>query len=373
MKKGILLILSLLLFLTNSEDIYAQDSTCSKPLIYLGARFHNTILIQKPRLLMNQLENAFPFSLEADISWHLRKKEIWDYCNCYPRTGFAFQYINFAYPDVMGRGFAMIPFIEPYIRADRKFNVSLRFGLGPIILTKLHDAESNPENIFFSSHLSFISHLNLSLNYRVTDQLSMRLAGNFHHISNAELAQPNLGVNLPTINAGIDYSFQSVYFENRVKDSDHVTNAKKNRFDIIPSIALHTTEHLQDRLHPVYTVLTNYSRMVGRLFGATAGLEFNVYQSDKAKILERNLVDEATGKLYDHKRLAATAGLEWLFGKFIISQQLGYYLYSPFAEYQVYQRYGLSYKASDHIICGANLKTHGGHVDFLDLRVGVYF
>lgn len=65
--------------------------------------------MQKPKELMYQLDRSFPYSLEADISWHLRKKAVWDYCYCYPRIGVA-----------------LIPFIEPYIRADRKLHFTFR-------------------------------------------------------------------------------------------------------------------------------------------------------------------------------------------------------------------------------------------------------
>lgn len=374
MKKGFLLLLSLLLFFSKSEDIHAQDSTCTKPLVYLGARVHKTFLIQQPRELIQHLDRSFPFSLEADISWHLRKKEIWDYCNCYPRTGFAFQYMNFGYPEVMGSAFAIIPFIEPYFRASRKLNFSMRFGVGPTLLTKLHDELSNPENIFFSSHLSFTSHFNVAVNYRLTDQLSVRLAANLHHISNANLAQPNLGVNLPTINVGVDYSLQKVRFENRVKDPDMVLNPQKNRVDLFAGLAFQPSSFQGTELYPVYSLITNYSRVVGRIFGVTGGLEFNSYRSMRERIREFDMTDETSGKYIDHKRMAVTTGIELLMGRFILSPQLGYYLYCPYdLGYKMSQRYNLNVKITDHILVGASVKVHRRDVDFMEFRMGMYF
>jgi len=374
MKKGLLFLLSLLLFLSKSESINAQDSTCTKPLLYLGARVHKPFLIQKPGELTDQLERSFPFNLEADISWHLRKKEIWDYCYCYPRTGFAFQYMNFGYPEVMGSAFAIIPFIEPYFRTSRKLNFSMRFGVGPTVLTKLHDEVSNPENIFFSSHLSFTSHFNFSINYRFTDKLSVRLAGNLHHISNANLAQPNLGVNLPTINVGADYSLQKVIFENRAKDPNVVLNPRKNRVDLIAGIAFQPSSFQGEELFPVYSVITNYSRVLGRIFGVKGGLEFNSYMSMWERIRNKDMRDEASGEYIDHKRMSVTGGVELLMGRFILSPQLGYYLYCPYdLGYKMSQRYGLSVKITDHLITGVSVKVHRRDVDFMEFRLGVYF
>lgn len=374
MKKGSILLLVMLLTISPLSETWAQDSTCCKPIMYLGARFHKDFFIQKPGELTNADGPLKPWTMEADISWHIRKKEIWNYCYCYPRTGFAIQYMHFDYPDVMGSALALIPFIEPYILASKKLSFSVRVGVGPTYLSKLHDEVLNPENIFFSSHLSFTSHINLALNYRITDQLSMRLAGNFHHISNANIAQPNLGMNLPTLNAGFDYSFQKAHFEERVREASVDLNPKKNRFDLIASIAGQPSGFYDSIVRPVFTVSGNYSRVIGRVFGLSAGIEFNSYRSMYIRIRDKGMIDENTGEFVDHKRIALTTGAELLMGKFILSPQMGYYLYCPYAlGYNFYQRYSLSYKLTDHLLAGVSLKVHSRDVDFLAFRIGVFF
>lgn len=373
MNKGILLIFILVLNLPFIKTTNAQDSTCTRPLTYLGARLHKSFPIQKPGELIDQLDHSFPFSLEADISWHLRKKEVWDYCYCYPRTGFAVQFINFGYPDVLGHGVALMPFIEPYFRANHKLSFSMRFGTGPTYLGKLHDEENNPENIFFSSHLSFTSHFNFAINYRISDQLSARLAGNFHHISNANLAQPNLGVNLPTVNIGVDYSLQKISFENRVKDPTVILNPKKNRIDLLAGLAFQSSYFQGKELYPVYSLTANYSRVLGRIFGISGGLEFNSYRSMWVRIRDLNMVDD-TGEYLDHKRMALTTGVELLMGRFILSPKMGYYLYCPYdLGYKMSQRYNLSVKITDHLLAGISLKAHRRDVDFMEFRIGVHF
>ncbi len=263
MKKGFILFLVLLLSTSHLAEINAQDSTCCTPLLTVGARFHKDFIIQHSRKLKDELVQTKPWSIEMDIGWHLRKREAWDYCSCYPRTGFAFQYINFDFPEVLGHAFAMFPYIEPYIRPDQNLSVSFRFGMGPAILTSVYDEVSNPDNLFFSSHFSFISHLNLAVNYRLTEQLSMRLAGNFHHVSNGGIKEPNLGMNFPSVNVGLDYNFQKAEFANRAKDPNIILNPKKNRFDLITGFGVQPTPHTpESKLYPVIAIITNYSRVV---------------------------------------------------------------------------------------------------------------
>jgi len=112
------------------------------------------------------------------------RERIWKHCFCYPRTGFSF-----------------------------------RFGIGPAWVSRVYDEEKNPDNFFFSNHLSFVAILNTAVNYRLNNRLSTRVAFNFNHISNGGLTQPNVGMNFPTLNAGMDYSFMEVSFPYRTKDT----------------------------------------------------------------------------------------------------------------------------------------------------------
>ncbi len=375
MKKGFFLITIVVLLTLPTLNLQGQESDCCDPLFIIGARFHKAFIIQHSKKLKDELTQTNPWSIEMDVNWHLRKRGVWDYCYCYPRTGIAFKYINFDFPEVMGSAIAVFPFIEPYIRADRNLNFSVQFGLGPAYLTKVYDAKTNPDNLFFSSPISFITQVNFAVNYRMTDQLSLRLAANFHHISNGGISEPNLGMNFPSVNAGLDYSFQKNIFENRVKDPHVDLNPKKNRFDFTVAFAAQPTPYTpESQLYPVFCLGTNYSRVLGRIFAMSAGVEWMNDRSTRAKIIEDDLIDEATRELYDHKQIGATAGIEWLFGRFIFYQQFGTYLYSPYvAKHKVYQRYGLSFKINDYLFTGVNIKAHAQNADFLDFRIGLFF
>jgi hypothetical protein len=63
-------------------------------------------------------------------------------------------------------------------------------------------------------------------------------------------------------------------------------------------------------------------------------------------------------------------GHEFLLGKFIFSQQIGYYLYKP-APYDRdwFHRWGIMAKVNKHWWAGFNLKAHLQVADFIDVRV----
>lgn len=375
MKKGSILSLILILLILHVVETSAQDSTCCKPLVKIGARIHKDVIVQHSDRLKDELVQTKPWSMEMDISWHLRKKEVWEFCYCYPRTGFVFQYTHFDFPEVLGSAFSLIPFIEPYIRADRKLSFSFRVGIGPSLVTRYYNELTNPDNLFFGSHLNFNTHLNLALNYRITDNISTRLGANYHHISNAGIAQPNLGMNYLTVNAGLDYSFQKASFENMYDDPTIEVNSKKNRFDLMTGIGVQPTPYIRgSQLYPVVSVFANYSRVIGKLLALNAGFEFTNDRHVRAEIREDNILDEETGAFVDHKRISTNVGVEWLFGRFIFSPQFGYYLYTPYpAELNWYQRYSISYKINTCLLTGVSVKAYIQDAYFVDVRFGVFF
>jgi hypothetical protein len=365
-KKVIVLILCFSMLF--SGQLCSQVEQGADPLHIIGARFHRSVNIQHTRKLKDEIKQSDPWCIEADINWHLRKKNIWDYCYCYPRTGIAFRYTNFVLPDLLGSALAVYPFVEPYIRPEKRLSFALRFGIGPAYVTKVYDAVSNPDNLFISSHINYLSVLSLSGNYALRERVNLRLAANFNHISNAGYSRPNLGVNFPSINAGLDYSFDKPEFIQRVKDPGIALADKKNRFDLIASFSVKPVNAGQG--FPVYGMSLNYSRAAGRLFALNGGVEWIDVISIREKIKRDNIVDE-DGKLPDHNQVGALAGIEWHFGRFIFYQQAGFYLYAPYREEgSWYQRYGWTFRLTDHLFTGINIRAYGQDADFMDVRIG---
>lgn len=369
MKKNLFFGLALLIGIP--AVLQSQSEENPQALFMLGARYHRGFIIQHTEKLKEEITQSNPWCIEMDVNWHLRKRNVWEYCYCYPRTGFSVMYTNFDLPEVLGSAVSVYSFIEPYIRADKKLSFSFRFGLGPAFLTKVYDENSNPDNLFFSSHLSFVALLNFAGNYRLTDQLFFRLAGNFNHISNAGYSEPNLGMNFPSVNLGFDYYFGKRQFYHREKVHEPESKPAKNRFDFTMALAAKpTTSGIHAKRYPVYGLGIIYSRVTGRIMALAAGMEWVNDLSIREHIREINMTDPS-GNYPDHNRIGTLAGIEWLFGRFIFYQQLGYYIYSPVKANNIfYQRYGLNFKINNYFFVGVNIKAHGQDADFMDIRTG---
>lgn len=349
----------------------AQEIPAS-PVLSVGTAYHRSFIIQHTKKLAEEMTSAHPWIIEYDVNWHLRSHETWQYCYCYPRTGISFRYIDFDMPDLLGYSLAAYPFIEPFIGAGQRLSFSIRFGLGPAYVSEVYNEVTNPDNLFFSAHLSFLATLNAAANVRISNRLSLRLAANYNHISNGGYSEPNLGMNFPSVSLGGNYSFCDNVFEVRLKPGDTESRSKKTRFDISTGIsAKPPSATYPDTRYPVISTGLNFSRATGRIFALSVGVEWVNDLSLKKLVRLKSILDE-NGEYPDHNRIGALAGVEWLFGRFIFSQHAGVYLYAPVpAKNRIYQRYSLLFRIHDHVYTGISIKAHAQDADFLEVRLAL--
>ncbi len=349
-----LLLLSLILL----QAVYAegQQSEEMKNPFSMAIRGHYGSILPHSKAI-SEISEANPWGIEADLAWHLMSESIWKQCFCYPRTGLSMNYLNFNLPEVLGYSVFLYPYLEPYIRPQKKINFSFRFGIGPAWVSKLYDAQTNPDNYFFSSHWSFIAVLNAAVNYRVTGRLNTRVAFNYNHISNGGLEQPNVGMDFLTLSAGFDYSFTEVRFPGRSKDSILSLYPRENWWDAYVLGTAKKAGTGEDQRYPVIGAGITLNHLTGQHLALNAGME---WISDFS--------------LPDPHRAAILLGLDLLFGRFSFIHQWGIYFYEPYpAGSWAYQRYGINLRFSDRYYLGVNLKAHGPVAVQMDARLGILF
>jgi hypothetical protein len=365
LKSGILLLLAVAYGRVDGQEDYIKNP------VSLGVRAHYGFIIPHSRAIA-EISESNPWGLEADLAWHLMRERTWKYCYCYPRTGFSLHWFNFDNPDILGHSIAIYPYIEPFIRPQKKLSFSFRFGIGPAVVTRVYDPVTNPDNFFFSDNLSFIALLNTSVNYRLTSRMNARVAFNYNHISNGGLKEPNVGMNFPTLNGGFDYSFTEVTFPRRDKDTMRVLYADRTWFDAYLLGTAKNAEKGEDRRYPVIGAGIYYNYLAGRIFSVHAGTEWISDYSVKEKIRRLYLNDPEAAP--DHNRAAVLLGINLLFGRFSFIHQWGIYYYEPYpARNRAYQRYGLNFGICSRYYLGINIKAHGHVADLMDVRLGFIF
>lgn len=357
-------ILALTVSANNKAQISPKDTATTS--LSLGVKYYTGFIIPHSESIRS-ISNSNPWGIEANVSWHFTDVNSQSYCNCFPRLGVALSYINFDNPSILGEGFSIAPFVEPFITPWKKISYSIRFSIGAAYLNNIYDPVTNPQNLFYSKHLSYILSLTPSIYYNRFTYWKLYLSGSYNHISNGGNRQPNKGINFPTVSLGVEYIFTPVNFS-KVAVTPNVANLRKNRIGLAILGTAKVPSFETNRRKALIGISFVYSRRVGRMNNLLAGAEFISDGALKAE-LKQNIPANP-----DHKRVALLAGHELSIGRFAFSQQLGAYVYSPAkAKDPVYQRWGLDYYLTDSFFFGANLKAHRHVADFLDFRVGYRF
>ncbi|SIT74178.1 Lipid A 3-O-deacylase (PagL) [Pontibacter indicus] len=346
-----------------ARAVWQGDS--SRAAINIGLTGHTGFIIPHSRDIRD-ISGSNPWGIEADVSLHFTNERAWQYLQGYPRLGAALAYYNFDNPEVLGSAYTLLLYAEPFLSAHRRFSLSFRFGAGLAYMDNIYDPDTNPDNLFYSTRISFPLEINLLGNYRLSERWMLRAGGTYKHISNGGLRQPNKGINFPSATLGLSYTLRPATFPVRQASAGMREQQKRHFLVALFGTGKDRRDEPSSKL-PLLGITAYVSQPIGRISALTGGAEWIADYT-----LRKYLEDDAEGRNF--QRGALLVGHELRIGRFRFNQQLGVYVYAPYkARDPVYQRWGLEYHTDGRMFYGINLKAHRHVADFLDARVGLRF
>jgi len=357
----ILLFFPLILFSRDLEQTYINVPLQS--VFSLSTQQHYGFIIIHSRAI-RAIKNSYPIGTEFNFNWQKIDKKSWDLCNCYPRVGGLVSFFDFDNKEILGYGFNVAGFVEPFFRTDKKLNISFRIVAGLSLATKPYDENTNPENLSYSLPVNEYSQLGIIFHYKINPKFKATFSTNYNHISNGGLKQPNKGINYPTLGVGLDYTPNPISFNAREKTD--FKGVKKRRYDL--SISYFPKKIISNsRYFTVFGVSTGISQQIGRISALTFDVEC-VWDHSLAWKLEQSNEDK------NFFRGGFLVGHEFLMGRFTFSQKLGIYIYDV-VKYDdpLYQKYGINFHATENIFIGLHIKAHRHVADFMLVKLGWSF
>ena len=295
------------------------------------------------------------------ISWQTMntKKDFWDACNCFHYLGVRFSCFDFDDNDVLGQAFTLSGTFEPVLWQNARWSVNLNSGLGITYLTRTYDPETNPENNFFSSHISFLLFVSPSFEYKISEKWSAHLSFNYNHISNGGQKKPNKGMNFPQVGAGVSYHF------NQLPLPEYPMNKPDDRwmYWLETGITMRNVGQTNNK-QPSVSMIAGAKRPVSNINGLGGGVEIN-----------RDYSLQKESGSYGKTISAPFISHHFLLGRFDFSQRMAWYLHQPeeMEGHRFYQRYVLFFRMVSDFRVGVSLKAHGHVATHLDLRLGWQF
>jgi len=355
MKKTLVILITMLICTSLGAQV--------NPSFYGIKSHYGFIIAHSPEL--KPISQTNPYGIQLEYSWLKTSDKAWKTCFCYGRTGVSFAYFNYANPDVLGSSYNLIYFVEPYFTYRGPFKFSLRGSIGASYLDKKFNAETNPDNLLFSTNFSFYLALSLNLSYQINNNYSINLSGNYNHISNGGQKQPNKGMNFPTLSIGVDKIINNIPLKQKPKSLRSYDTTIDYYLGSFASLRSSDRE-AEATNHLLIGFMGGVLKPVSGINGLNAGIEFWYDYSDREIAKQQDINDSAFSS-------AITAGHHFSIGNFYFLQQFGFYLTRPknIQRNWLYQRYSFWYSigSSKRWTIGASLIAYGKVADHMDGRL----
>ena len=340
-----------------------QDSTTKRNIrsIGLGVQ-HGFIFAHSPEV--ENTKGANPTGVELIFSWQRNDAQIWNLCNCYPRKGLLLSYYDYD-NEILGKSFSAAYFLEPTYKLGKDVFFSFKGSAGLSYLTNPFDSIHNPTNRSYSTSISMYLIVGLGLWFRISDHWWLNLSANYQHESNGAIKQPNKGINWPTVGAAINYQLNPSPYFTGTRRKDKFWKNYSMRWDAglfgLPKKGF--DENGESKRLPLIGLAFQGAKQVGRINMITLGAE--VYRDESLNAqLKKDSINASPVKA------GILAGHEFILGKFLFSQRLGFYVFDQTPYYNnLYHRWGVQYRVTRYLGIGFNLQAHMQVADFVDLRI----
>ncbi len=311
---------------------------------------------------------SYPSAINFSYSKWLSDISQWQSCHCFPRVGLSTGFHYYDNPEVLGWGIPVQGFLEPWYKISDNWFLQIKAGLGLIYLSRPYDAAENPLNLSYSLPVSAYVSLGLGISKQLNPNWRVGFSAAYDHTSNGGIREPNKGLNYPMFGLNVDYSAEPIRFQSGSKKPFSWQHAGQ-RLSIMNSLAAQAGGRVgegvneQDVTYLVSGLALRYSRQVAPTSALFLEFEWMNNQAYQRQIERQNLN-------LSSNQWGLQIGHEFLLGKFVFAQAMGYYLFKEFgASSQWYQRYTLLYYPWKRLGFGPGLKAHAQVAEYLEFRI----
>ena len=370
----------LLILISVHYSVFSQETVLEeKPLVMLKQEglavdvqgFYGTVLKHNPNI--SHLIVGHPTGLILSINQKTFGQKEWQRLYNSPDYG-----ASFVYQDMddkrLGAHYGVYAHYNFYFL---KRYLNLRVATGLSYNTNPYDEDDNFRNIAYGSHL-------LSSSYALLNFKKDNIIGNFGfqaglgiiHYSNANFKAPNTSTNTVFANIGATYQFDTELPEIQEKENGLRKGAEPIGYGVILRGGSNESDVVGSGKHPFFTLTAFVDKRLNKKSALQLGAELFY-----SKALDQYIEYRASGGFNDgttgdedSKRGGIFIGHELRIHKMSILTQLGYYVYYPYDfEGAVYNRVGLQYYFTKHIIGSATVRSHAAKAEAVEFSVGYRF
>jgi hypothetical protein len=358
------ILLCILLISASSYSCAQQDS------VY---RWKMRANVQRGLLLpeygfMSLQSSEFISGAEVNIRYQTAGNTIWERMYRRPAVGISAYWSTLGSAEYYGQQFALYPYYALNLIHKNRFRFDYQMGVGAAYVTKKFHQYENYSNVAIGSHFNIHFHADLVTSFKVNDRNQLELGLSFAHVSNANLSEPNVGLNWSSLWLG--YNFASGKKQAVVNES----------FDKLPAYFIHEimltggmkhTRTFESFQYPAMSLSYEVKRRTGYKFAIGAGAD--VFYDASIEPQMNRLNKPYSG--IDSWLTGIHFTQEFFYNKVSFIVQEGFYLglTDKLNGYFMYNRAMIRYRFTDHLMVNASMKSHLYILDFPELGIGFFW
>jgi hypothetical protein len=320
----------------------------------------------------------------------------WEAVWRFPETGISFLYTNLGNADTLGFSISMMYRFFLRQQLSKKWMISEGLDLGFAWYNLPFDVLENPGNIAVGSSLSAAVRLSVNVLYQLSGRFELYAGVSFYHASNGHTGLPNVGVNIPYIQAGAKHCLNP----EKAVPSSHNSSVQLDRswrFAIRGGYGINRFGNevgpTNGPYYPMYLVSFSALKRVSSINRISIALE-GYYNTGYREFLESQDLGNIKASFINSCVGMVIIGNEFLIGRLGIITQIGYNFHNPFLRYyskevsneisasKIYvpARIGANYYWNSlfhskrwNAFIGLYVKANMGQADFTELSFGLTF
>ncbi len=359
----LLLVLSIL-----GTAFSAHAQTSPKHTYTLGINAYQGFLLV-PSQNVAQFAQTRPMGFELFIQKNTYGYSFWEHRYRCPDIGFSLTYTDYGHP-VLGQSIGGTMYMDVPMMRRRRALLTLGLGVGLGYHTHPYRPPIETGNILLGTPVTLTMRTQLNYSYALSSRWRANLSAKLVHYSNAAYSRPNRGVNMPMVNLGVSRRLgQQLPAYATAAEVTPPAPYRRISYYLGVSTGLKTLE-TQGALHNFINLHTYTTLRLSAISGLTGGVDMFLDQATRHYI-RKHVVQERP----DYRRVALVAGHELFYHRLSLLTQVGVYVYRPFRSLYLpfYQRIGVRYAFTEHLLGNFTLKVHGGRAELVETGLGVRF
>jgi hypothetical protein len=333
----------------------AQSITNTSSIWFIKPVVNNGfILVHRGNL--SHLVKGNPIIYELNIGKSTSGNKLWPIENNLPDIGISLQCIDFKNPLQLGYALTASPYIEiPLNKTPKILRPSIRLCWGLTYITKSYDSIENIENIAIGSHFNSFVQFRCFWRFKLSNLLRIEPGITFTHASNGKAKNPNLGINVASLNLGLNYSIQSKANQSITKIDSSTKAKSKNELIFFTAIGFNQ-KYIASPILKTFIYSFAYQRNLRNSHKYVLGIDV-FYDQNYLIDYENVFKNKAQG--IDQLRMSIKFGYSYNVGRFSFPFELGYYFFQKTnPDELIVNRLGVRYYSKMGLIAHFGLRTH---------------